>query len=100
MSKERRQDLPRVAGASAATIRIGVREHPCVIENTSPGGAGLVVSAGVFLPQQFDLVVGGHKIPVLLMWRTGDRMGVRYSPTFRGSGQLQRFLTGTAARPD
>jgi len=89
-----------VGRAASAVIRVGAREHPCEIENTSPGGAGLRVNAGLLLPQQFDLVIASNVIPVLLMWRQADRLGVRFSPSWRGPPKLQRFLAGTGPRPD
>ena len=58
----------------------------------------------VLLPSRLQLILANVIIPVVLIWRNGERIGVRFAPEWRPSErerrQLVPFLGGPLANDD
>ena len=53
----------------------------CTIRNISETGAQLQVPTSVGIPDRFDFseTTGGKRRPVMVLWRKGDRIGIRFA---------------------
>jgi hypothetical protein len=66
--------------ARTATIIPGPKIPPvtCRVEDYSPGGACLEISAQATLPARFELVYGAVRKKCRVVWRRGFRVGVSF----------------------
>lgn len=76
--KDRRSNDRRPPGLDDAALIVGARRVPCVCVNVSPGGAGLRLPADVLVPQNCRLQIEGRTRTIEVVWRTEDRVGVRF----------------------
>lgn len=81
MTEERRIDPRRRTLKSARIVFGGLSQvFNCTIRNTNETGALLVLPSTIGVPSSFLLYVDneGTRRPVEVVWRSEDRMGVRY----------------------
>lgn len=76
--KDRRSNDRRAPGSGDTALVIGARRIPCHCENVSPGGAGLRLPAAVLIPQTCRLQIEGRSRAIQVVWRSEDRVGVRF----------------------
>lgn len=80
MSERREASRKRVYLGGRIVHRYGLSDTDCLLRNLSCGGARLVVSAMIPLPDRFTLVIEsrGTTRDVETIWRQGDEIGVRF----------------------
>jgi hypothetical protein len=79
---ERRRD-PRQRSLLGARIKAGPGgSTTCLVRNIGSQGAKLAISGAVPLPEAFPLTIDKQRETrtVHLVWRTGDFVGVRFTP--------------------
>jgi hypothetical protein len=76
---ERRAD-PRQRMLKAGTIIYNNSSSvvDCTVRNLSKGGACLMVSSPMGLPEEFDLMMEGARRRCTVSWRRADRIGVKF----------------------
>jgi hypothetical protein len=95
----------RVFFGGEILIDSDLRPVECHVKNVSNGGANVVVPAGDFLPEQFDLIIRktNQKHRAVVTWRSGRQFGVAYRPYSRNdekwslASMLQKMRRGTQA---
>jgi hypothetical protein len=75
-----RRITPRHRSLKSGVITLGQDSRiECRIWDFSPAGAGLLVTAAVELPPEFDLSFDYATRHCVTVWREFDRMGLKYS---------------------
>jgi hypothetical protein len=83
---ERRRS-PRRPIHQAATILFDHRHvRRCTIRDVSEGGAGLELASMLDVPDTFDLIWDQNARTCQVVWREGNRLGVRFDPFFLSIG--------------
>jgi len=77
-ASETRVDVPRVIRGTTVTVRCGNKKQICILRDASPKGAGLIVNLDFELPKEFELELAGWFVPVRVVWRHRNRIGVRF----------------------
>lgn len=70
---------------------MGFSTVSCIVRNVSDSGAKLEVARVNSIPDQFDLVVPGHRPqPCRVIWRALKEIGVQYQGAANGAADYIR----------
>ena len=78
MSERRTDPRQRMLKAGRIIYNNSSSVFDCTIRNLSKGGACLMVSSPLGLPEEFDLMMEGARRRCTVSWRRADRIGVKF----------------------
>jgi hypothetical protein len=81
MDEHRSSRRQRVLKSGKIIYNNGSIVIDCTIRNISETGAQLQIPTSVGIPDRFDFseTMGGTRRPVMVLWRKGDRIGIRFA---------------------
>jgi len=78
MSERRTDPRQRMLKAGRIIYNNSSSVFDCTVRNLSKGGACLMVSSPLGLPEEFDLMMEGARRRCTVSWRRADRIGVKF----------------------
>lgn len=81
LTHEKRSDHRRRALKSGTFLfNKGYASYGCTVRNLNEGGAMVEMGETTGIPQQFDFRLSDEKpVPAQMIWRTKDRIGIKFS---------------------